>query len=428
MSKKIWIPVVITIMVVGGGASLIHKEGQVFDQKFLSFNDRLIASNVQVETAIVDRHFLGRDVTVKVVMNGQSMVIWQGKVKFGWGVTMALTETGDSPLSERLKAMGIDHFKGQVEVNASPIGGKVVFDWKVDPLALKQGGLTCSVGPSNVEVTSSKKGVDYAYRARDIVCDEVSGEHATLKSMAVDIHTVSNYGFLTSSSSKVKLGALVLDSKILPEFTWKSATITKALSRHEGSKMNFPLYDVDLKWKVDQPQFKDMGRVGLFSGEVIFERLPQMVIYNLSSIGLSSDLLQKKTLKALRRSESNILFKDVAVETLGDRSFANGEIRYSAKEAERGHFAFSVTPKSWRGFTLVDENLEQLVSKGVVYKKNNIYSLQVPLSQVYALLGLEYLDVKALEEADALKAQAQLEHAASTSASSSAGHAPKKGH
>lgn len=417
-------------MVVGGGVSLIHKEGQVFDQKFLSFNDRLIASNVQVETAIQNRHLFGRDVTVKVVMNGEPMVIWQGKVKFGWGVTMALAETGDSPLSERLKALGIDHFKGEVEVNASPIGGKVVFDWQVEPLVLKQAGLTCSVGPSNVRVTSSKKGVDYAYRARDLVCDKASGEHATLKTMAVDIHTVSNYGYLTASSSKVKLGALVLDSKVLPEFTWKSATITKALTRHEGSKMNFPLYDVDLKWKVDQPAFKDIGRVGLFSGEVIFERLPQMVIYNLSSIGLSSELLQKKTLKALRRSQSNILFRDVALETLGDRSFANGEIRYSNTQAERGHFAFSVTPKSWRGFTLVDENLEQLVSKGVVYKKNNIYSLQVPLSQVYALLGLEYLDVKALEEADAIKAQAERERqqGAAESEGAQAGHGAKKGH
>ena len=133
MSKKIWIPVVITIMVVGGGVSLIHKEGQVFDQKFLSFNDRLIASNVQVETAIQNRHLFGRDVTVKVVMNGEPMVIWQGKVKFGWGVTMALAETGDSPLSERLKALGIDHFRARLKSMPLPLAGKLFLTGRSSP-------------------------------------------------------------------------------------------------------------------------------------------------------------------------------------------------------------------------------------------------------------------------------------------------------
>lgn len=377
MSKKIWVAVVIGIMVVGGAAVLVHKEGRVFDERFLALDGRRISPDTVVKTVEHDRDLFSRRVGVTVERDGLKVLDLEGVARLGWGVSMDLRETAESRLNELMKERGLKDFNATLKVKASPVGGKIKLVWDIDPVAYERRGLVCRFPASILQASLSGGSSEILFKAPSVECTYL-GNPFTVSSPVFKAQTnLKRRNVARDGSIELHAGPVTGEVKGYGKWSVKSLEGAKKLDLIEGSPDKNPLYLSHILWKLEDLEVEGRGSISTVTGDVYVDRFPGRLLDSVVRRPVDDPGCISIAREAYEKGGMKLIVRNVDVESHGKHSFFNGTLEATGlpgRARDAGTFHLSINPKSWTGFPELKENLDAMADIGTLFYKEGIYS------------------------------------------------------
>lgn len=138
-------------VVIVAGLGALYLEGKTFDERFAGLNGRALAPGVTLHTHTDGTGLFERVVAISLKEQGEPLVAWTGKARFGWGVTLKGDESiENAPLWTRL---GLKDFKTDLTLKVDPT--KALSATVSTPaFSYENGAVTCEVAPLTLVLTS----------------------------------------------------------------------------------------------------------------------------------------------------------------------------------------------------------------------------------------------------------------------------------